>query len=112
MNSLQSYAKRPSDVRITTLTSCNLAIIEYSDLRLAYQHSLIANKLGRIATEKLYIRRVEREKMLFTKGAKDAYSELLEKYPEFLEHITLKDIAKYLGITPESLSRIRKSLIS
>ena len=104
--------QKESDVRIKTVTECDLEIIRFSELQLAYAHSLIANKLGRVATEKLYARRVHREKTLFTKGAKETYAELIEKYPEFLEHIPLKDIAKYLGITPESLSRIRKSLIS
>lgn len=104
--------KTASDVRITTVTECDLEIIDFSDLQIAYAHSLVANKLGRIATEKLYVRRVRREKMILTRGAKENYAELIEKYPEFLKSIPLKDIAKYLGIAPESLSRIRKSLIS
>ena len=104
--------KTVSDVRIKAITDCELEFIEIADLQAAYQHSLIINKLGRIVTERLYAKRVQREKMLLTKGSKENYLFLIDKYPEVVQHIPLKDIAKYLGITPESLSRIRKSIIS
>ncbi|WKN43510.1 Crp/Fnr family transcriptional regulator [Tunicatimonas pelagia] len=101
-----------SDVRIRAITECDIEIIEYADLQQSYESSLIANKLGRFETEKLYLKRVLREKMLLTENAKDNYLLLTTKYPEVIKRIPLKDIAKYLGITPESLSRIRKTLIS
>ena len=104
--------KTESDVRIKAVTDCDLEIINFSDLQTAYEHSLIANKLGRVATERLFARRVHREKMLLTKGTEENYLSLIKKYPEVAMHIPLKDIAKYLGVTPESLSRIRKRLIS
>lgn len=102
----------PSDVRIVSMTECKVEVINYHQLKASYQYSLIANKLGRIETEKLYIRRVIREKNLLTKNAEEHYSSLLNRYPQIIHHIPLKEISKYLAITPESLSRIRKRVIS
>lgn len=102
----------PSDVSIKAYTNCTLEIIEYSELKKAYSHSLIANKLGRIETEKLYYKRVLREKELLTKTAEERYVSLLTHYPKIIEKIAVKDISRYLGIQPESLSRIRKKVIS
>ncbi|WP_108803195.1 Crp/Fnr family transcriptional regulator [Aquimarina sp. Aq107] len=102
----------PSDVCITAFTDCEVEIIEYQDLMAAYDSSLLANKLGRIETEKLYLRKVQREKELLTKTAEERYILLLSNHPQIIEQIPIKDISKYLGIQPESLSRIRKKIIS
>lgn len=43
--------------------------------------------------------------------ASQRYLTLAEKMPELLQNVPLKDIAAYLGVTPQSLSRIRASLV-
>ena len=43
----------------------------------------------------------------FTNGAPERYRLLCERSPELIERLTQKDIARYLGITPVALSRIR-----
>jgi CRP-like cAMP-binding protein len=40
--------------------------------------------------------------------AEQRYTEFLERYPQFEQRVPQHQIAAYLGITPESLSRIRK----
>ncbi len=42
--------------------------------------------------------------------ASHRYCALMEKYPDILRHVPLKDIAAYLRITPQSLSRIRSRM--
>jgi len=68
--------------------------------------------LGRIETEKLYLKKVQREKALLTKTAEERYLSLLNTHPEIIQQISIRDISKYLGIQPESLSRIRKKIFS
>lgn len=43
--------------------------------------------------------------------ATQRYLALVEKMPEMLQSVPLKDIAAYLGVTPQSLSRIRARLV-
>lgn len=108
-----SFLKQePSDVRITTLTDCETEEISYNDLQEAYRTSLIANQLGRILTEQIYMTKTKREKDFLTKSAQERYAELISLRPDILKFIPVNKIAKYLGIHPESLSRIRKSVIS
>ena len=102
----------PSDVQITAMTHCVLNVIKYSDLAKAYDHSLIANKIGRVETEKLYLKKVKREKDFLTKTAEEMYLELVRHHPEMIREIPVNKIARYLGIYPESLSRIRRQSIS
>lgn len=47
---------------------------------------------------------------IYQKTPTERYLELIEKYPDVLERVTLRDIASYLLVTPTYLSRIRKRL--
>lgn len=100
----------PSDAQITALTNCRTEAITYADLQRAYRTSLLANQLGRHVTEQLYIARTQREKDFLTKSAEQRYQTLLAQRPGLIAQVPVHKIAKYLGIHPESLSRIRKQV--
>lgn len=104
--------KIPSDVKIKAITDCKMEFFYFKDLEKAYENSFLANKLGRIETGGLYLKRVQREKDFLTKSAEERYIELLENHPQIIQQLPINKIAKYLGIHPESLSRIRKKLTS
>ena len=98
----------PTDVQISTLMDCEVEMISHKDLMKAYEVSFDANKFGRILTEHGYIRKSNREKNLLTKTAEERYDEMFQTKAEYINNIPVNKIAKYLGIHPESLSRIRK----
>lgn len=102
----------PSDVQITALTDCQVEFINRDDLSLAYKDSFDANRFGRILTEQGYIRKSNREKDFLSKTAEERYAEMLTSHSQYLNLIPVNKVAKYLGIHPESLSRIRKKMIS
>lgn len=104
--------QQPTDVRIKALTEVNLEVIKRVDLIEAYRDSLEANQFGRILTEQGYIRKSNREKDLLTKTAEEKYAEMFATHSKYISQIPVNKIAKYLGIHPESLSRIRKKLNS
>ncbi len=99
-----------SNVEITALTDIEVEIIHVHDMNTAYETSLLANKLGRMVTEQYYIRKTNREKDFMTKTATERYEQLVEQRPEIIKELPVHMIAKYLGIQPESLSRIRKEI--
>ncbi len=102
----------PSDVQVIPLTLCRTEVINYKDLQAAYRNSLVANQLGRYVTEQLYITRTQREKDFLTKSAEQRYQTLVAERPDLVAQVPVHKIAKYLGIHPESLSRIRKQITS
>jgi hypothetical protein len=71
----------------------------------------LANQLGRVVTEDLFIKKSNREKDFLTKSAEERYIELLSKRVDIIKMVSVNKIAKYLGIHPDSLSRIRKKII-
>ena len=70
------------------------------------QHHEI-ERLVRVATEKYYIRLEERFVNAQFKTATERYHELLQQTPHIIERVSLGHIASYLGISAETLSRIR-----
>lgn len=70
------------------------------------QHHEI-ERLVRIAYEKYYLRLEERFVNAQFRTARERYQSLLQQTPHILDRVPLGHIAAYLGITPETLSRIR-----
>ena len=67
-------------------------------------------RLVRIAYEKYYIRLEERFVNAQFKTAAERYEQLLQQTPHILERVPLGQVASYLGISQETLSRIRSRL--
>ncbi len=67
-------------------------------------------KLRFIQAEDAYVRMVRRLKSFQNMDLKERYLALVNKAPELFELVQHWQIASYLGVTPQSLSRIRKTL--
>jgi CRP-like cAMP-binding protein len=67
-------------------------------------------RLVRIAYENYYIRLEERFVNSQFRSAADRYHDLLTRTPHILERMPLGYVASYLGISQETLSRIRGKL--
>lgn len=52
-------------------------------------------------------RRVE---WMLSMSGEERYLQMVDRYPDIVQRVSQRHIASYLGITPESLSRIRRSL--
>lgn len=102
--------QEPSDVQVTTLSQCKVSIVKRDDLLRAHETSLISSHLNAYIAQQLFLSRAEREKDFLTRSAEERYRKLFEKNRDVLKLIPGNKIAKYLGIQPESLSRIRKAI--
>ena len=100
--------RETSDTRLLCYENCELEVVNYKELQAVYKTSLLANQLGRVATEQLFLSRVQREKELLTMNAEQRYQSLLNRNPALVQTIPVKELSKYLGVRPESLSRIRR----
>ncbi|MFK7809855.1 MAG: Crp/Fnr family transcriptional regulator [Saprospiraceae bacterium] len=67
-------------------------------------------KIRFIQAEDAYLRMVERLKNFQYMSLKDRYLELINKDPELFNLVPQRHIASYLGVTPQSLSRIKNEL--
>jgi len=93
-----------------TLIKTILWRISYTDLQTIYNETEIGNSIGRLAGENLFMKKIKREISLLNETAEQRYRNLFAEQPHLLQHIPLKYIAAYLGVTPQALSRIRKRI--
>ncbi len=100
----------PSIETIQALEDSTLLVLHYDHLQKLYEEKPVFERLGRLLIEQMYVLAKTRIYDLQHKTATERYVELLEKYPQITNRIAHHHIASYLGIAPESLSRLRKKL--
>lgn len=106
-----SYFKgEPSFLQYEAVTNMVLYTIKQSELENLCRQSLaISNLFRTICIEQLYC--LERKCKIFGKDdALNRYISLIKVRPQIVKEVPLKHIASYLGITQQSLSRLRASL--
>lgn len=102
--------QKPSRYHVETLTDVELYRITYDDLQRAYSLTENGNELGRVMAENLYMRKFSRELSCHNESAEERYLWLITKQPYFLKQIPLQYIASYIGVTPQTLSKIRRRI--
>jgi CRP-like cAMP-binding protein len=99
----------PSTEYIACIIPGKVLSISYSDWQELYKTSLELNIFGRLMAEKNYLLAIQRIESLQYQNASERYELFLKLYPNLLNQIPHHYISSYLGITPESLSRVRKT---
>ena len=102
------FFSQPSIENIQFLEDTTLYYISSNDLESFYKSSQEMNTIGRKMAEEYCKILEERSFLLQTHTAEQRYHWLLKNQPEALQRISLGHIASYLGISQETLSRIRK----
>lgn len=103
---------RPSTQTLQTVTPCGLLQIEKTDLAALIAASEAFKQFSLIIFEKAMGAAQERANDLATLTAEQRYRKLLETNAAVVQQVPVQYIASYLGIKPESLSRIRRQIIS
>lgn len=106
-----SYAsfisEKPSHFNVVAMEPLELLIINRNNLILLTEQYMAWQKFLRIAMERMFITKENREAFFLTTTPEERYSILLSETPEWVNRIPLKHLASYLGMTAETLSRIR-----
>lgn len=103
-------AQKPSFETIQAIEDAELIQIPFTELQSLYAQFPETERLGRVITETYYIKLEERLLSLQFKSAKERYLNLIESKPSFIKRAPLGQIAGYLGISQETLSRMRAEL--
>ena len=101
----------PSFENIQFLEASTYHYISTKDLNEIYKNSQEMNTIGRKMAEEYCKILEDRVMSLQTETAIQRYHSLLKNQPDTTQRISLGHIASYLGITQETLSRIRKNII-
>jgi CRP-like cAMP-binding protein len=105
---LSFFNRSPSREYIQAITDCETWYITYDDMQESFHTMPEFRELGRLKLVNSYSVLKERMLSMLQQTAEQRYSDLINSNPEIFQHVPLKYIASYLGITDTSLSRIRK----
>ena len=100
-------SKRPGRFQVQAITESVLLGISHSDLQRCYDRIPAMDRFGRLILEELIRGRATREIEQLSMSAEERYSRLMERSPHLLQLVAQKDIASYLGMSPETFSRLR-----
>jgi CRP-like cAMP-binding protein len=102
-------AGTPSHFNVVAMEPMELLVINRDNMIELTDRYMAWQKFLRIAMEQQFIRKENREALFLTSSPKERYADLVKNHPDWISRIPLKHLASYLGITPETISRIRAS---
>jgi len=100
----------PSFVNVQAMVDMEVFEFTKNDLYDLYGKYPKIERLGRLIAEAIAINSEEHLFLLLNQSAEMRYKRLLEKNTKYVNTIPLQYIASYLGITKETLSRMRKAI--
>lgn len=104
--------QEPSDWNIQTLENSEIYAISREFLNQLYKRNSCWTVFGLKIFEAQTLKKCSREKSLLINNASERYSMFRKQYKRIENRLSLNQIALYLGIQPESFSRIRKEFFS
>ncbi|TAE32336.1 MAG: Crp/Fnr family transcriptional regulator [Cytophagales bacterium] len=102
--------QKPTPIEVRLFEDSTIFRLSHQAFQQTFGPGNHGEKMTRLVTEFSYINKQQQQIDLLTKTAKERYIELLNT-KKSIERTQLKYLASYLGITPQSLSRIRSEKI-
>lgn len=99
----------PATQHIDALEDSEVLSIEKPDLEKLYFEVPKLDRFFRIALQNAFVANQRRVLASISQTAEEQYLNFIKKYPQLEQRIPQHQIASYLGITPETISRIRKA---
>lgn len=108
----QSFlTQMPSRYYWQAMQDSEVLIFSFKEVQKLYEISPAWGTFGRLVAERVYLQLNERVEMFQFMSPQQRYEHLLSTRPELFNQISQFHLSSYLGIKPESLSRLRKRLL-
>jgi CRP-like cAMP-binding protein len=101
---------KPADYNLSCVENSMLIVSNPSMEKMIFERFPNFEKLCRIFSEQLLAKNQASFDAFRTSTPEQRYLDLLDKRPDLVQRVPQYQLASYLGIKPESLSRIRKRL--
>ena len=102
--------REESEIYIQALENTELKVINYKTYNDLLNSHMCWQTLAKKMADLILILYQKRESEMLLNDANKRYLQFLNDYPNLTDRISQYHIASFLGITPESLSRIRSNL--
>ena len=100
----------PSTKIIQALEDSVILQISFTDLQIFYQSISQGERFGRMVIEYVFVQLLQALSSLYTDTPEYRYQKLFTDHPDLLQRVSQYHIASYVGVKPQSLSRIRRRI--
>jgi CRP-like cAMP-binding protein len=100
----------PSLKIIQALEDCDVLVISYDDLEIFYASIREGERFGRIVIGAVFIQLLKDLSSFYTETPELRYERFIKSHADLQQRISQYHIASYVGVKPQSLSRIRKRI--
>lgn len=98
---------RPAVHAIQALEPARLLSISYDNLQRLYREVSQGERFGRLVAEMLFVDVLGQLTSFYEETPEERYARFVRTYPDLLQRVPQYYIASYVGVKPQSLSRIR-----
>jgi len=102
--------EQPSPLEVIVFEKSGFFRISKTNFDKLSNNTDFGDKICRFASEGLFVHKQQQQIDILTKTAKERYIELQKQQSNIIQRTPQKYVASYLGVTPQSLSRIRKEI--
>lgn len=102
------FLRMPSQENIQALGDCRAWAVNFEELNGLFHSRAVFREFGRAILVRSFAGLKARMLSMISLTADQRYDALMRNHPEVFQHVPLKHIASYLGVTDSSLSRIRR----
>lgn len=103
------FTNTPTDFYIQAIKKTEVLVIKKADLISFIAKDISNSNLWTSILEDMILQQLTREKDLLIQSPKERYERVLQRSPQLFQEIPNKYIANYLRMSPETLSRLKKS---
>jgi len=98
---------RPAAHAIQALEPARLLTISYDNLQRLYREVREGERFGRLVAEYLFVDVLRQLTSFYEETPEERYARFVRTYPDLQQRVPQYYIASYVGVKPQSLSRIR-----
>lgn len=102
--------QKPGNISIEAIEDTEVLLLPHHGLEVLYNQVPAMERYFRQLFQRAYVNAQHRFNSTVSQNAEERYRQLLSDLPAVAARVPLTYIASYLGITPESLSRVRKQI--
>jgi len=105
----QSFNNKTESIQnIQAIEDCEILIINFDDVQTIFNTTKSGNLIGRLIIEQRFDIMVNQLLSIYMQNHEDRYQSFITNYSDLTQRIPQYLIASYVGVKPESLSRIRR----
>ncbi|MEL4456796.1 Crp/Fnr family transcriptional regulator [Lutimonas vermicola] len=106
------HSEIPSELYIEAMEQSVILQIAKEDLLYLYTEHSVFDRIFRVLVENAFVNLQKRVLQNISATAEERYLDFLKNYPKLFNRISNVQIASFIGVTPEFLSKIRREITS